>query len=66
MTSIFAPFFNSSADGTLMMSLVTGCEDTTPAPGKGGGVVGGLIETSSISKMSAAPGGISRPVPRSP
>src|SRR6185369_1394602 len=58
ITSILAPFFRSSAEGTLMISLVTGW-----APGRG---VGGLIVNNSTSQMRTALGPMSRPPARSP
>src|SRR6185295_9167255 len=54
MTSILAPFFISSALGTLMMSLVSGA---TGGAGGGGGV-GDLLSSSSTSKIRVAFGGM--------
>ena len=53
MTSIFAPFFISSAEGTLMMSLVSGATGAA-----WGGGVGYFVSSSSTSKISVAFGGM--------
>ena len=53
MTSIFAPFFISSADGTLMMSLVSGAAGATTGAGGAGWVL-----TSSTSKIKTEFGGM--------
>src|ERR1019366_2395180 len=54
MVSIFAPFFNSSALGTLMMSLVSGAAGC--AGGGGGGAACTL--SSSTSKINVEFGGM--------
>ena len=55
--SILAPFFISSADGTLMMSLVSGAA--------GGGGSEAFVSSSSTSKIRVEFGGMPR-FPRSP
>src|ERR1700723_3239426 len=60
MTSIFAPFFISAAEGTLIMSLVSGW---VAGGAGGGGVV--FVSSNSMSKIKTELGGMPGR-PRSP
>ena len=66
IVSILAPFFNSSADGTLMMSLVNGADDGAGAGAAEVPAGAGWTEISSTSNTSVEPGPIFGGEPRSP